>query len=265
MWYVIALGAVALAACGLLKDKDGKANSLPLALSMVALALFAWFRGWSQGHTSVDTVLSRQEGYQVVAGRKLGMVMAREMPGRKVLVIKPLPGSRNAELLYQGFCQEISGTLELVETELKLSAADLQSLNAAVTGEAVSPADPAALLANPVSAELLTAKMMLPSIESKLPGCDAVITFAGMPAAAEGRIFCASLKKCKLIIAQGPCYDFEKEIRKGIIWAALMVSPDAKAFDHPVPANLEQAFAEQWLLITAATLDDAKKQNVMSK
>lgn len=263
MWYLIALGAIGLAAFGLMKDKDGKVKSLPLAIMMMVVALISFARGWSLDHVGVDTVLSRQDGYQIVAGRKLGAVVAAAMAGKPVLVIRPLPGMKNAGLLYQGFCEEASGSLKLVEVDLKLSDADLKALNTLVTGEAVLPADPAALLANPVTAEFLTSRMFLSAIESRLAGCDAVVTFAGMPAAAEGRALCAALQKCKLVIAQGSCYNFGPEIQKGVILAALASSPDAKAFDHRVPANLDKAFAEQWLLITAATIDDAKKRNVM--
>lgn len=263
MWYLIALGALAVAAFGLKKDKDGKSKSLSLALVMVMLALGTFIQGWIVDHVSTDTVLSRQDGYQVVAGRKIGAVMAEAMPGKQVLVIKPLPGMKGAELLYQGFCQEVAGRFKTVDIDLKLSDADLKSLNAAITGEAVLPADPATLLANPVCAEFLTARMVLSALESKLSGCDAVVTFAGMPAKAEGKAFCAALQKSKLVIAQGSCYDFETEIRNGTIWAALAASPDASAYDHQVPANLDKAFAEQWLLVTAATLDEAKHRNVM--
>jgi hypothetical protein len=263
MWYLIALGALGLALFGLVKNKDGHARNLPLALLMSAAALIAFARGWSLDHVGVGTVLSRQDNYQLVAGRKIGSVMVAEMPEKQVLVIKPLPGMKNAELLYQGFCQEVAGRLKLIEVDLKLSDADLKTLNGLVTGEAAMPADQAALLANPVTSEFLTARMVMPSIRSRLAECDVVITFAGMPAAAEGKAFCAALQKCKLVIAQGPCYDFEQEIRSGIIWAALAISPDATAFDHRVPSNLDKAFAEQWMLVTAATIGEAKKRNVM--
>jgi hypothetical protein len=194
--------------------------------------------------------------YQQVAGRRLGMYLAAEYPGSRVLILSgPNVNTRvvdREDPLTVGLKEEIAGKLPVVAEVRPSIPADKQKAAVAGPGLPEEVAPPEGML--PPMEFWFTAAVFDEVLSDYDGQYDLIVTAIGLPQDVGASEVLSGNSRPRIALLMGSIYDMREYFRKGLVVAAITYNPKAVYDGRPVPATVDEAFAKQFLLVTPETI-----------
>ena len=94
----------------------------------------------------------------------------------------------------------------------------------------------------------------------KASNADLLVSIAELPPDVLSASFWRKPNAPKVVITQGPIYDFAGAIKAGAVVAAIAHNPEAEYEPKAPPKDVDKAFANRYLLITPDNIDSIRSQ-----
>jgi len=250
------LAIAAIGACvGWSNAKKGAAWGQPMTIVCAIIAIgigfyLAYLNSFGGGAAASSR--SREEEYQKIMTKKLGMFIKEKYAGKKaVVIIDPyldVENPPNLEGLKEGLGSDVEITEILKPDAPKRPEGEDPGMNPGM----LIPQEKWYTVKN--VDKLLTGKNF-----------DLCITLMGLPADTrmQGKAMnIQSLKGKKVFIGGGSIYTLKPAIVSGAVTAAVSYKTDAIYDDKPVPSKFDEAFDKRFALITA---DNAAQYKTLFK
>ena len=243
MYAILAIAAIG-ACVGWANAKKGAAWGQPMTIACAVVAIgIGFFLAWQQsfGGGNAASSRNREEEYQRIMTKKLGLYIKENFSGKKaVVIIDPYLDIDNPPSL-DGLKAGLGSDVEITEV-LKPKAPERPA------GE-----DPGM---NPGMLIPQEKWFTVKEVNTLLTGknFDICITLMGLPAntKVQGKALnIEALKGKKVFIGGGSIYNFKQAIVSGAITAAVSYKTDAIYDDKPIPSKLDEAFDKRFALVTA--------------
>ena len=216
----------------------------------------------------LHTILEKERAYRKISAQKLGAYLASNYAGaRAVIVVQPkfpddvaAPGPPPVntyqdallEGLKAGFGDQITVVAEAAPEMPEQVKMALQASRAPGPGNAPRPPDP--MLLRPEF--WLTTATFNDLVAEYKDQCDLIVSTIGLPPDLRGLSLWDMSPQPRLAILSGSVYELRPVISSGQVTAAVTLNPGyVYSENEKVPADLEEAFANRFLLLTAENVN----------
>ncbi len=239
------LAIAAIGACvGWANAKKGAAWGQPMTIACAVVAIgIGFYLAWRQSFGGGDAASSRnrEEEYQKIMTKKLGLFIKENYSGKKaIVIIDPYLDVENPPSL-EGLKAGLGSDVEITE---------IIKPDAPKRPEGEDPGmNPGMLIPQE---KWFTSKKLNTQLTGKT--FDICITLMGLPADTKmnGKaLSIEALKGKKVFIGGGSIYNLKQAIVGGAIAAAVSYKTDAIYDDKPIPSKLDEAFDKRFALVTA--------------
>jgi hypothetical protein len=239
---------------GVWKHRRGASWGIPLALLCLLLFILAMIRGVQRGDPALRQALRRELAFEEVLGRWLGQEIQRRFPSGHVVVI-PTAGEwgKAVESLRREIKSDERVAVVWPDIEAELSA--LRKSMADRPNE-LWPEDPEAMLRMELS---VSAGRVNRALERHSVRPDVLVFFCTLPSEIEELAFWNHQPRPAVILASGQDAwnqpHLAEMLRKGFVHAVVVTQTGGHRPGAALPGDLDTAFAERYLWITADNLE----------
>ncbi len=256
IWFLIMILAAVGMIFGLIKDRQGFEWGKPLTIVCAVVALLLAFGSIISGGGSkvdVEKIQNREASYNRIAGEKMGLYLAGQYPGTKVLIIKNIDmGMPNkmteAQItgLKKGFGNQIA-IAGVVHPPIPEQVKQMMEQ----APEGMPPEDFGMMAME----GMFEAKQFNQIFQEHGKNVDIIVSLIGLPMDVENMTLWNMSKPPKLALFNAMYIpNMKQAISRNYVTAMLAYKPNADFRDETVPKNIED-FDKRFLLITPQNIE----------
>ncbi|MFW5803189.1 MAG: hypothetical protein ACOCWJ_04655 [Verrucomicrobiota bacterium] len=267
---ILMLAAAAVMVFGLKKSKQGVEWGKPVtvagAVIALLLALSSLFTG---GGPSAEKVREIAERYREVRGQKLGRYLSEQFDGQRAVFLMPYEPIEmkdpHVDVFMKALNKELDNSIEILDRlvpepppEVKEQAEEMrkQMEKMESAGDDMSYPPEEMMYGIEPTSEWFTAEKLDEMLEEYVGEADLLIAISEMPIDIFDADFWRKSDAPKVVLTRGSVSEYYGAIKAGAVVAAVAYHPDANYDQEKPPKNVDEAFAQRYLLITPENVDE---------
>ena len=266
---ILMLAAAGVMVFGLQKSKQGVVWGKPVtiagAIVALLLALSSLFTG---GGPSADKAREIAERYREVRGEKLGQYLAEQFDGQSAVFLMPYQSAENdpqmtvfIKALEEQLKNNVEITARLVPEpppEIKKQQEEMRKQMQSMQND--EDADPLPteemMMYGFGSFDWFTPEQLDEMLQDHQGKADLLIAISQMPMDVFSADFWRSPDAPKVVLTQDSVREYYGAIKADAVVAAITYKPDANYEQKKPPKDVDEAFAQQYLLVTPENVDE---------
>lgn len=271
---ILMLAAAGVMVFGLQKSKQGVEWGKPVTIAgavvALLLALSSLFTG---GGPSSEKIREIAERYREVRGQKLGQYLSEQFDGQSAVFLMPYQPIEmkdpHVDVFMKALEKELQGSIEITDRlvpepppEVKEQEEEMRKQIENMQGDedAMSYPPEEMMYGFEPMQNWFTPEKLDEMLEEHMGEVDLLIAISELPEDVFSAGFWRHPDAPKVVLTRGSISEYYKAIKAEDVVAAIAYHPDATYEQEKPPKDVDEAFAQRYLLITPENVDELDAQ-----
>ncbi len=267
---ILMLAAAGVMVFGLQKSKQGVEWGKPVTIAGAVVALlFALSSLFTGGGPSAEKIRDIAEQYREVRGQKLGQYLSEQFEGQSAIFLMPYQPIEmkdpHVDVFMKALEKELKGSIEITDRlvpepppEVKEQEEEMREQMQNMQGTPADSGIPPEEMMYGLEPMFnwFTAEKFDDMLDEHMGEADLLIAISELPMDIFAANFWRQSDAPKVVLTRGSVSEYYGAIKADAVVAAIAYHPNADYEQKKPPKDVDEAFAQRYLLITPENVDE---------